>query len=333
MTVFFWGGVSSRTGSQQTKASAARIAPILIPKGWKNAAAYPMRCGTKPRSTLLRQASAGGDFGPRGDKRRNGFPNDGVSRLDPAVRKKSGSIPAPRRIPRWTAAPPSLRRTGSCGGGSGFRIYQTFRQKVAGSQLSTPAPRRTPRETAAPTLCSAAPDRAAEATYQYSSVTDRGNRMGRAAASPNLKLLLEKETRRCRRPKLSASDDTRLERRNRSVREVAVHLRQHLVVGFDVEKVEPTQFVRRIDHAQREDIAQQRLTNYRTFSLSPNEQSRACASYAVARKRLLKTNEPFDEGERLRTVVGIAGQLRLHRGRGIFRPDRTVVGERRRRSL
>ena len=105
MTVFFWGGVSSRTGSQQTKASAARIAPILIPKGWKNAAAYPMRCGTKPRSTLLRQASAGGDFGPRGDKRRNGFPNDGVSRLDPAVRKKSGSIPAPRRIPRWTAAP------------------------------------------------------------------------------------------------------------------------------------------------------------------------------------------------------------------------------------
>ena len=63
MTV--WGS-SSRTGSQQTKASAARIAPILIPKGWKNAAAYPMRCGTKPRSTLLRQASAGGDFGPRG---------------------------------------------------------------------------------------------------------------------------------------------------------------------------------------------------------------------------------------------------------------------------
>mgnify|MGYP007067619348 CR=1 FL=1 len=151
---FFWGGVSSRTGSQQTKASAARIAPILIPKGWKNAAAYPMRCGTKPRSTLLRQASAGGDFGPRGDKRRNGFPNDGVSRLDPAVRKKSGSIPAPRRIPRWTAAP---------------------------------------------TLRSAAPDRAAEATCQYSSVTDRENRMGRAAASPNLKLLLEKETRRCRR--------------------------------------------------------------------------------------------------------------------------------------
>ena len=94
MTV--WGS-SSRTGSRQTKASAARIAPILIPKGWKNAAAYPMRCGTKPRSTLLRQASAG--------KRRNGFPNDGVSRLDPAVRKKSGSIPAPRRIPRWTAAP------------------------------------------------------------------------------------------------------------------------------------------------------------------------------------------------------------------------------------
>ena len=159
MTVFFWGGVSSRTGSQQTKASAARIAPILIPKGWKNAAAYPMRCGTKPRSTLLRQASAGGDFGPRGDKRRNGFPNDGVSRLDPAVRKKSGSIPAPRRIPRWTAAP---------------------------------------------TLRSAAPDRAAEATCQYSSVTDRENRMGRAAASPNLKLLLEKETRRCRRPKLPA---------------------------------------------------------------------------------------------------------------------------------
>ena len=63
MTV--WGS-SSRTGSRQTKASAARIAPILIPKGWKNAAAYPMRCGTKPRSTLLRQASAGGDFGPRG---------------------------------------------------------------------------------------------------------------------------------------------------------------------------------------------------------------------------------------------------------------------------
>ena len=50
----------------------------------------------------------------------------------------------------------------------------------------------------------------------------------------------------------------------------------------------------------------------------------------MARKRLLKTNEPFDEGERLRTVVGIAGQLRLHRGRGIFRPDRTVVGEKRR---
>ena len=63
MTV--WGS-SSRTGSRQTKASAARIAPILIPKGWKNAAAYPMRCGTKPRSTLLRQASAAGDFGPRG---------------------------------------------------------------------------------------------------------------------------------------------------------------------------------------------------------------------------------------------------------------------------
>lgn len=40
---------------------------------------------------------------------------------------------------------------------------------------------------------------AAEATYQYSSVTDRGDRMGRAATSPNLKLLLEKETRRCRR--------------------------------------------------------------------------------------------------------------------------------------
>ena len=96
---------------------------------------------------------------PARGKRRNGFPNDGVSRLDPAVRKKSGSIPAPRRIPRWTAAP---------------------------------------------TLRSAAPDRAAEATCQYSSVTDRGNRMGRAAASPNLKLLLEKETRRCRRPKLSA---------------------------------------------------------------------------------------------------------------------------------
>ena len=47
-------------------------------------------------------------------------------------------------------------------------------------------------------------------------------------------------------PKTFGSDDTRLERRNRSVREVAVHLRQHLVVGFDVEKVEPTQFVRRI---------------------------------------------------------------------------------------
>ena len=42
---------------------------------------------------------------PARGKRRNGFPNDGVSRLDPAVRKKSGSIPAPRRIPRWTAAP------------------------------------------------------------------------------------------------------------------------------------------------------------------------------------------------------------------------------------
>ena len=100
MTV--WGS-SSRTGSRQTKASAARIAPILIPKGWKNAAAYPMRCGTKPRSTLLRQASAGGDFGPRGASAAT------VSRttafLDPAVRKKSGSIPAPRRIPRWTAAP------------------------------------------------------------------------------------------------------------------------------------------------------------------------------------------------------------------------------------
>ena len=103
-------------------------------------------------------------------------------------------------------------------------------------------------------------------------------------------------------PKTFGSDDTRLERRNRSVREVAVHLRQHLVVGFDVEKVEPTQFVRRINHAQREDVTQQRL----------------------------KFIEPFDEGERLRTVVGIAGQLRLHRGRGIFRPDRTVVGEKRR---
>ena len=55
-------------------------------------------------------------------------------------------------------------------------------------------------------------------------------------------------------PKTFGSDDTRLEGRNRSVREVAVHLRQHLVVGFDVEKVEPTQFVRRI-----EGIAQQRL--------------------------------------------------------------------------
>ena len=44
----------------------------------------------------------------------------------------------------------------------------------------------------------------------------------------------------------------------------------------------------------------------------------------------MKTNESFGEGERLRTVVGIAGQLRLHRGRGIFRPDRTVVGEERR---
>ena len=44
----------------------------------------------------------------------------------------------------------------------------------------------------------------------------------------------------------------------------------------------------------------------------------------------MKTNESFDEGERLRKVVGIAGQLRLHRGRGIFRPDRTVVGEERR---
>ncbi len=96
---------------------------------------------------------------PARGKRRNGFPNDGVSRLDPAVRKKSGSIPAPRRIPRWTAAP---------------------------------------------TLRSAARSGAAEATCQYSSVTDRGNRMGRAATSPNLKLLLEKETRRCRRPKLSA---------------------------------------------------------------------------------------------------------------------------------
>jgi len=60
-------------------------------------------------------------------------------------------------------------------------------------------------------------------------------------------------------PKTFGSDDTRLEGRNRSVREVAVHLRQHLVVGFDVEKVEPTQFVRSIDHAQREGIAQQRL--------------------------------------------------------------------------
>ena len=66
-----------------------------------------------------------------------------------------------------------------------------------------------------------------------------------------------------------------------------------------------------------------------TFSLS-RAQSRTCSGYAEARKRLLKTNEPFDEGERLRTVVGIAGQLRLHRGRGIFRPDRTVVGEKRR---
>ena len=60
-------------------------------------------------------------------------------------------------------------------------------------------------------------------------------------------------------PKTFGPDDTRLEGRNRSVREVAVHLRQHLVVGFDVEKVEPTQFVRRIDLAQREDVTQQRL--------------------------------------------------------------------------
>ena len=42
---------------------------------------------------------------PARGKRRNGFQNDGVSRLDPAVRKKSGSTPAPRGIPRGTAAP------------------------------------------------------------------------------------------------------------------------------------------------------------------------------------------------------------------------------------
>ena len=153
MTV--WGS-SSRTGSRQTKASAARIAPILIPKGWKNAAAYPMRCGTKPRSTLLRQASAGGDFGPRGasaatvsrttafldsirlcGRKADRFPHLAASR---AGRQRPPSAPPhrlsnlpdlpakSRRIAiidsrtsshsaRDGSAHPLLRRTGSCGGG------------------------------------------------------------------------------------------------------------------------------------------------------------------------------------------------------------------------
>ena len=96
MTV--WGS-SSRTGSRQTKASAARIAPILIPKGWKNAAAYPMRCGTKPRSTLLRQASAGGDFGPRGASAAT------VSRTTAFLDSIRLCGRKADRIPRWTAAP------------------------------------------------------------------------------------------------------------------------------------------------------------------------------------------------------------------------------------
>ena len=152
-------------------------------------------CGRPPRAETSARA---GQAPQRFPERRRFSTRSGC-----AEEKRIDSRTSPHPALDGSAHPP-LRRTGSCGGGSGFRIYQTFRQKVAGSQLSTPAPRRTPRETAAPTLCSAAPDRAAEATYQYSSVTDRGNRMGRAAASPNLKLLLEKETRRCRRPKLSA---------------------------------------------------------------------------------------------------------------------------------
>ena len=141
MTV--WGS-SSRTGSRQTKASAARIAPILIPKGWKNAAAYPMRCGTKPRSTLLRQASAGGDFGPRGASaatvsRTTAF-LDSIRLCPPSApphrivrrRQRLSNLPdlpaKSRRIAiidsrtsshsaRDGSAHPLLRRTGSCGGG------------------------------------------------------------------------------------------------------------------------------------------------------------------------------------------------------------------------
>ena len=191
MTV--WGS-SSRTGSRQTKASAARIAPILIPKGWKNAAAYPMRCGTKPRSTLLRQASAGGDFGPRGASAAT------VSRTTAFLDSIRLCGRKADRFPHLAASRAGRQRPPSA---PPHRIVRR-RQRLSNLPDLPAKSRRIAIIDSRTTLCSAAPDRAAEATYQYSSVTDRGNRMGRAAASPNLKLLLEKETRRCRRPKLSA---------------------------------------------------------------------------------------------------------------------------------
>ena len=39
-------------------------------------------------------------------------------------------------------------------------------------------------------------------------------------------------------------------------------------------------------------MARKRRMKFNVF-VKPNEQSRACASYAEAGKRLLKTNEPF----------------------------------------
>ena len=204
MTVFFWGGVIPN-GKPANKGFRREDRPdpyserveerrCLSDALRDEASEHTPTAGLRGR----RLRPARGQAPQRFPERRRFSTRSGC-----AEEKRIDSRTSPHPALDGSAHPP-LRRTGSCGGGSGFRIYQTFRQKVAGSQLSTPAPRRTPRETAAPTLCSAAPDRAAEATYQYSSVTDRGNRMGRAAASPNLKLLLEKETRRCRRPKLSA---------------------------------------------------------------------------------------------------------------------------------
>ena len=102
-------------------------------------------------------------------------------------------------------------------------------------------------------------------------------------------------------PKTFGSEDPGLEGRNRSVREVAVHLCQHLVVGFDVEKVEPTQLVGKADRMQREDISQQ----------------------------CLEFMETFDEGAGLCTVVGIVGKQRLHRV-GILLRGCAVGGKKRR---